>query len=396
MTKRGGNAVNAAAEWVDIRSLVPWERNPVVHTNAEIEELRALVASSVWTDPLVARRSDRRIIAGHRRRLAALSALEKDPAWTLPDAPGIGLVPVRFVEVDDETAARLTIADNAMTKQSQWDDGELIAMLREIEDPSGLGFDDEELAAMLVEPKAAPEATDDVPEAQVEVRSKPGEVYELGPHRLWCGDNTDPAIRAAACAGVGAVVTDPPYGIDHGRGGSFKASHWWGKNRESVEWDADRPQAESFAWMLSASPIVVLWGGNYFTDLVPPTMGWLIWDKGQREFSLADCEMAWTSRQKAARVITYSRGAAMQDGKEHPTQKPIAVMVWTLEKTCEDVATVLDPYGGSGTTLLACAQTGRVARVIELDPRYCDVIRRRWTRYAKEAGIDAGSGALDG
>ena len=149
MTKRGGNAVNAAAEWVDIRSLVPWERNPVVHTNAEIEELRALVASSVWTDPLVARRSDLRIIAGHRRRLAALSALAMDPAWTLPDAPGVGFVPVRFVEVDDATAARLTIADNAMTKQSQWDDGELVAMLREIEDPSGLGFGDEELAAML-------------------------------------------------------------------------------------------------------------------------------------------------------------------------------------------------------------------------------------------------------
>jgi site-specific DNA-methyltransferase (adenine-specific) len=228
---------------------------------------------------------------------------------------------------------------------------------------------------------------------QAEVHSKPGEVYALGPHRLWCGDNTDPAIRAAACAGVGAVVTDPPYGIGYNSDGAGGCG--WVK-RAPTEWDNARPPAESFAWLLSVSKIVVLWGGNYFTDLVPPTMGWLIWDKGQREFSLADCEMAWTSRQKAARVITYSRGAALQDGKEHPTQKPIAVMVWTLEKTCEDVAAILDPYGGSGTTLLACAQTGRVARLIELDPAYCDVIRRRWTRYAREAGIDAGSGALDG
>jgi ParB-like chromosome segregation protein Spo0J len=158
VTKRGGTPVNAAAEWVEITSLVPWERNPVVHTNAEIEELRALVASSVWTDPLVARRSDRRIIAGHRRRLAALEALRLDPAWRLPDAPGVGFVPVRFVEVDDATAARLTIADNAMTKQSAWDDGELVAMLREIEDPSGLGFDDDALAAMLAEPEVKPGA----------------------------------------------------------------------------------------------------------------------------------------------------------------------------------------------------------------------------------------------
>lgn len=171
MTKRGGIPVNAAAEWVDVTSLVPWDRNPVIHTAAEIEELRALVASSVWTDPLVARRSDRRIIAGHRRRLAALEALRLDPSWTLPDAPGVGLVPVRFVEVDDATAARLTIADNAMTKQSAWDDSVLVEMLREMDDPAGLGFDDEALAAMLA-------SSDDPGLSEVYTRKISPPVYE--------------------------------------------------------------------------------------------------------------------------------------------------------------------------------------------------------------------------
>jgi len=371
---------------------VPWERNPVVHTDAEIEELRALVASSVWTDPLVARRSDLRILAGHRRRLAALAALAMDSAWTLPDAPGVGFVPVRFVEVDDETAARLTIADNAMTKQSQWDDAELVAMLREIEDPSGLGFGDEELAAMLAEPKEAPEATDDVPDVQVEVHSKPGEVYELGVHRIWCGDNTDPAIRAAACAGVGAVVTDPPYGIDASKFGMGAKDKAWRSRvdaqRGTTEWDTTAPPV---AWLLEVAPAVVVWGGNYFGDL-PPSAKWLVWHKKNDGLSFAEAELAWTNCSPLVRVLQHHWSG---EAKEHITQKPLKVMVWSVGFVPEGV-TVLDPFGGSGTTLLACAQTDRVARVIELDPRYCDVIRRRWTRYAKEAGIDAGSGALDG
>ncbi len=391
----------AAATWEHVGTLRPDPDNPVIHTDEEVAELQKLIADTVWTEPIVCRREDRQIIAGHRRLAAALLAIEGDPAWKLSDAPKPGTVPVRFVDVTVAQARRLNLASNALAKQSAWDEEVLARILREM-DPTehvGIGFDEDELRRLIDAGDAPPKppASDDAPEVQQgPADSQPGRVYELGVHRLWCGDNTDPEIRAAASAGVQAVVTDPPYGIDYGRAGGFSASHGWGKWRENVDWDANRPPAESFAWMLSVSPTVVLWGGNYFTDLVPPTMGWLVWDKGQREFSLADCEMAWTSRQKAARVITYSRGAAVKDGKEHPTQKPIAVMVWTLEKTCEDIATVLDPFAGSGTTLIACAETGRVARCIELDPRYCDVIRRRWTRYARERGIDPGTGALDG
>jgi DNA modification methylase len=105
-------------------------------------------------------------------------------------------------------------------------------------------------------------------------------------------------------------------------------------------------------------------------------MRWLVWDKGQRNFSLADVELAWTSQQKAARAITYSRGSALADGKEHPTQKPVEVMRWCLGFV-PDAETILDPFMGSGTTGVACVQLGRRFIGIEREPQYFEVACRR-------------------
>ena len=117
-------------------------------------------------------------------------------------------------------------------------------------------------------------------------------------------------------------------------------------------------------------------GGNYFTDHLPPTMRWLIWDKGQRGFSLADCEVAWTSQNNAMRIFDYARAKALQDGKKHPTQKPIALMEWCLGFV-KDASTILDPFMGSGTTLVACQKMGRAGTGIELDPEYFEIACRR-------------------
>ncbi len=173
-----------------------------------------------------------------------------------------------------------------------------------------------------------------------------------------------------------AVVTDPPYGINYGNSGGFNPSHGWGPWRANVAWDESRPDRDIFDLMRLHSGDQIIWGGNYFTDFLPPTMRWLIWDKGQREFSLADCEMAWCSQQKAARVITYGRGAAVRDGKEHPTQKPIAVMKWCLG-FLPDAETILDPFMGSGTTGVACVKLGRKFIGIEIDEGYFDIACRR-------------------
>lgn len=173
-----------------------------------------------------------------------------------------------------------------------------------------------------------------------------------------------------------AVVTDPPYGIDYGRAGGFSASHGWGQWRENVEWDTERPSPAVFEAILSFSKEQIIWGGNYFADLLPPTMRWLSWDKGQRDFSLADMELAWTSQQKAARVFTYARGKAVKDGKQHPTQKPVALMEWCIG-FLPKAKTILDPFAGSGSTGVACVNMGRSFTGIERDPDYFQIMCKR-------------------
>ena len=195
----------------------------------------------------------------------------------------------------------------------------------------------------------------------------------IGPHRLILGDCLEvmPGLGR-----VDAVVTDPPYGIDYGNAGGFSADHGWASRKGAAEWDKERPAPEVFASILGLSKEQIIWGGNYFADLLPPSMRWLAWDKGQRDFSLADMELAWTSQQKAVRVFTYPRGKAVQDGKQHPTQKPVAVMEWCLG-FLPDAQTILDPFMGSGTTGVACQKLGRAFIGIELDPEYFAIACKR-------------------
>lgn len=206
-------------------------------------------------------------------------------------------------------------------------------------------------------------------------------VEHIGDATLYLGDCRDilPTLGT-----VDACVTDPPYGIDYGRAGGFSAAHGWGQWRENVSWDQDRPPADIFAAMIGVSRHQIIWGGNYFTDYLPPSMQWLIWDKGQRDFSLADFEMAWSSQNKAARIINYPRAKALQDGKEHPTQKPVEVMKWCIEMLPSNVQTILDPFMGSGTTGVACAKLGRKFIGIEIDEDYfniaCERIRKAYAQ----------------
>ena len=179
-----------------------------------------------------------------------------------------------------------------------------------------------------------------------------------------------------------SLLTDPPYGIDYGRAGGSSASHRWG-HRKNVAWDQDRPPREIFDAMLACSREQIIWGGNYFTDFLPPTMQWLVWDKGQRDFSLADCEFAWSSQRKAARIFNYGRWKAVLDGKEHPTQKPIQLMQWCLGFLPQG-HTILDPFMGSGTTGVACANLGRSFIGIELDPGYFDIACRRIAKACEQ------------
>ena len=198
----------------------------------------------------------------------------------------------------------------------------------------------------------------------------------IGNAELWHGDCREilPLLPQSDL-----ILTDPPYGIDYGNAGGFSESSGWKNWRGTAEWDKERPPAWVFGLMQEKAKSLIVWGGNYFTDLLPPTMRWLVWDKGQRNFTLADCEFAWSSENKAARVLTLPRAEAAQDGKEHPTQKPVRLMAWCLDMH-QKAQTVLDPYMGSGTTGVACAMLGKSFTGIEREREYFDIACERIAR----------------
>jgi DNA modification methylase len=159
---------------------------------------------------------------------------------------------------------------------------------------------------------------------------------------------------------IDAVVTDPPYGINQNNSGkAAERGGGWRDMRHHGDWDTTRPQREVFDEMQRVGKRLIVWGGNYFTDYLPPTQQWLVWDKGQRDFSLADCEFAWSSQNQAARIFLFHRGAMSLERVEHPTQKPLALMRWCIELLkMRKGSTILDPYMGSGTTGAAAMQLG--------------------------------------
>ena len=173
-----------------------------------------------------------------------------------------------------------------------------------------------------------------------------------------------------------ALVTDPPYGI--GRDGQKRTTggHGGRKGYDFLGWDKERPYRELFRLLLGCAKYHVIWGGNYFADLLPPTGKWLVWDKGQR-INQSDGELAWTSFHGALRIFTLNRVALLTDGAEHPTQKPVELMKWCIEQLPPDAETILDPFAGSGTTGVACAKLGRKFIGIELDPGYFDIACKR-------------------
>ena len=171
---------------------------------------------------------------------------------------------------------------------------------------------------------------------------------------------------------VDLLLTDPPYAIDIVRQLVKKdpyQKHGY-KSWELKEWDKERPTKKDFEEMIRVSKNQIIWGGNYFADLLPASQGWLVWNKGQRDFSLADGELAWTSYDKALRIFDYSRAQVLRDGKIHPTQKPVALFEWILNLRTKENDLILDCYSGSGTTAVACHNLRRNFICIEKDSDY--------------------------
>ena len=195
----------------------------------------------------------------------------------------------------------------------------------------------------------------------------------IGAARLILGDCRDilPTLPR-----VDAVVTDPPYGI--GKDGQIRTTGGNGgrKAHDFLDWDSERPAREVFDSILALSDDIIIWGGNYFADILPPTGKWLVWDKGQR-INQSDGELAWTSYHGALRIKVMNRVELLIDGTDHPTQKPIRLMKWCIGQLRNDAQTILDPFMGSGTTGVAAVQMGRKFIGIEREPKYFDIACKR-------------------
>ena len=187
------------------------------------------------------------------------------------------------------------------------------------------------------------------------------------------------------------AIVDPPYSELcnlHGGHKSDSKYGWrglWASNKHH-EWNV-RPPAEYFSELIRVSKNQIIWGGNYMTDSLYPSMGWVIWDKGQRDFSLADGEMAWTSFNKAMRIWDYSRAKNLSEKRIHPTQKPVALYKWILKNYAKEGDTILDTHLGSGSSAIAAHDGGFEFTGIELDEEYYNAAKERIVMHQRQLNL---------
>lgn len=191
-------------------------------------------------------------------------------------------------------------------------------------------------------------------------------------NKIYCGDCLE-LMKDIPDGSIDCVVTDPPYGIGKlwvgGKGHGWANS--WAQGVKRNEWDGECPPQKYFDEIFRISNHQIIWGGNYFN--LPTSRGWLVWNKPERNFTLAEAELAWTSRDMVIRVCDCHRS---DTGRNHPTQKPIDLMLWCMS-FIPDNCTILDPFLGSGTTAVAALKTDRNFIGIELDPKYCEIAQKR-------------------
>jgi DNA modification methylase len=203
----------------------------------------------------------------------------------------------------------------------------------------------------------------------------------IGLATLYLGDCREiaPTLERPA-----AVITDPPYGIGE-HGGRFRDRKGGGHRILPCKgWDNKRPDPAMFKMMLGLADVALFWGGNYFADMLPPSKGWIYWDKLMGgDFS--DGELAWTNVDRALRKVTRCN---KDHGKEHPTQKPIEVMQFSIDYArVPEGGTILDPYMGSGTTGVAAVEMRHPFIGIEIDPTYFDIACRRIEQAQRQGDL---------
>lgn len=390
-------------------AIAPYARNPKQHGDEQIAKLVASLREFGWTFPILTD-EDGEVIAGHGRLLAAQRIHAN--GWMIPGWPDTGTVPVlEKTGLTDAQKRAYRILDNRVAEDSGWDD-ELLALeldgLADADfDVALTGLDADEIDALRAALENAPTGnTDDpdsAPEAPAIPISRQGDIWVMGRHRVMCGDSTSIDSVQALMAGSHAdlLVTDPPYNVAYE-----------GKTADALTIENDamadgdfrqflrdcyatadavmRPGAAFYIWHADSE------GFNF--RAAAADVGWkvrqcLIWNKSSMVMGRQDYHWkhepclygwkdgaahGWYSDRKQTTVLNFDR--PMRNG-DHPTMKPVDLICYQVENSSKPGHTVLDLFGGSGSTLIACDMSGRAARLMEIDPKYCDVIVRRWQEY---------------
>lgn len=397
---------------VPVDDLTPHPANP---RQGDVGAIVESIERNGWWGVIVAQRSTGHVLAGNHRLQAARHL-------------GMTTVPVHYLDVDDATALRVLLADNRANDRATYNDDQLAQLLQSIMDDAGTLdgtlYDGDDLDQLLADittlPPGAP-ASDDAPPVPADPKTRPGDVFDLGPHRLVCGDATDPAVWATAMLGFPAaqmIATDPPYGMNLQVGRGKR-----GVRRNGIaNDDANAPAVTRDALALGlanaddlATAIVFGPGGQnlcLLASLLDATQaaGWkhqntIVWDKAYpgrgvtwrlsweaaMEFRRGE-KARWLYGLDKRNVLSgYLTGSYAQASEplawEHPTPKPAKLMADLVGAHAEPNAVVVDPFAGGGATLIGADTIGRRCVAIELDPAYCDVIRQRYADHANRPDL---------
>ena len=366
---------------VPVAELIPYARNSRTHSPQQVDKIAASIREFGFLNPIIVDGKNG-IVAGHGRVMAAQK---------------LGLASLPVIEAAHLTEAQkraYVIADNRLALDAGWDNDMLKIELQDLEaegfDLSLTGFNPDEIGNFLAEPTAGLTDEDAVPEVPAVPVTVEGDVWVLGRHRLMCGDSTsiDAVERLMDGAKPDLIHTDPPYGMN-----AVSKSSVLKKNYGTDIMGDDTPDVAKDAFRLInglyPEAKQIWWGANYYCSVLPDSECWLVWDKDNGGSDQTDCELAWANFRSVVRQFTM---ASEKKNRVHPTQKPVALMEWIIKRFNLSAKTIADYFGGSGSTLIAAEKHGIQGFIMEFDPKFADVIIKRWQDFTGLEATLEGSG----
>jgi site-specific DNA-methyltransferase (adenine-specific) len=379
-------------EMVSVDTLIPYAKNARTHSDEQVAQIAGSIKEFGFNNPVLVDK-DNSVIAGHGRLMAARKLGYKE-------------VPVVKLEHLTESQRKAYIlADNRIALNSGWDTSMLSLELQELKDDidlSLLGFDADELDAMLnpIEETEGLTDEDSVPEVPVEPKTKLGDIYILGNHRLMCGDSCNiESVEKLTDGLVDILVTDPPYNVNYEGSNGLKIQNDSMGDEQFRQFLRDAFVAADA--VMKQGAVFYIWHADvegYNFRGACKDAGWkvrqcLVWNKDSLVMGRQDYHWKhepclygwkdgaahlWAADRKQSTIIECKKP---KKNDMHPTMKPVELMEYQILNNTKGQDIVLDLFGGSGSTMIAAEKIGRKARLMELDPKYCDVIVKRWEDF---------------